>query len=138
MNKAIIIYHSKTGITKKYGQEIAAYLKTRDIPAELLSVQEFKNELLEKYDTVFLGCWTSGLMLFLQHPEKIWADFASKIVGLKEKQVVLFTTYKLATGSMFRKMRKHLNGKISGIKAELKSRRGILSDIDKTILDDLI
>jgi flavodoxin len=138
MKKATIIFHSKTGITKKYAQEIAAYLNDRGISIELVSIQEYTNGLLQNSDTVFLGCWTIGLMLFLQHPDKTWAKFASAVPSLKEKKVILFTTYKLATGSMFKKMRKHLDGKISAISAELKSKNGTLSEIDRIILDDLV
>jgi flavodoxin len=138
MNKAIIIYHSKTGITKRYAEEITAYLQNREIEAKLIPIESFESGLVKNVDTVFLGCWTSGLMIMLQHPDKIWAEFANRLPDLKEKTVILFTTYKLATGNMFRKMEKLLTGKLSDIKAELKSKKGKLSEIDKIVLDDLI
>jgi len=138
MKKAIILYHSKTGITKKYAENISGYLKGHDIATELLTIQEFSKGHLDKTDTVFLGCWTSGLFLFLQHADKEWVKFASTLPALNTKDVVLFTTYKVATGSMFRNMRKKLNGKVKEIRAELKSRNGSLSEIDKIVLDDLV
>ena len=135
MKKAIIIYHSKTGITKKMGEEIYSFLKENNIHAEIYSIQEFKPDMLDDSDLVLLGCWTSGLMLFLQHPEKVWVNFASGLPDLNGKKVGLFTTYKLATGSMFGKMKKHIKGNIL---AELKSKNGKLTDINKSVLLDLI
>jgi len=138
MKNVLILYHSKTGITKKYAENIAGYLKDHDISTELHSIQEFRKEHMEKADAVFLGCWTSGLFLFLQHPDNEWVKFASTLPALNAKEVILFTTYKLATGSMFRNMQKSLTGKVNEIMAELKSKNGRLSEIDKIVLDDLI
>jgi len=47
---------------------------------------------------------------------------------------VLFTTYKLATGSMFSKMRKHLKCGANDIVLELKSRNGNLSKENKHLI----
>ena len=45
-------------------------------------------------------------------------------------KVALFTTYKLATGSQFRKMRAALGTRTAAPSIELKSRSGHLSDAD--------
>jgi hypothetical protein len=45
--------------------------------------------------------------------------------------VALFTTYKLLTGSMFKKMKQKLNEKISDIELTLKARGIELSEKDK-------
>ena len=51
---------------------------------------------------------------------------------------ILFTTYKILTGSMFRNIYKHLNGKFTAPSMELKSRNGFLSAADKLKLDSII
>lgn len=135
MKKAIIIYHSKTGITKKFGEEISGFLKENSIQPEIFSINEFKNEKLNNAEYVFIGCWTSGLMLFLQHPEKVWVKFAQQLPDLTGKKTGLFTTYKLATGSVFDKMKKQVKGEIL---IELKSRNGLLSGANKILLSEFI
>lgn len=138
MKKAVIIYNSKTGITKKYAEEIGAYLRTKDLVTEILPIHEYRDEIIKNADYLFLGCWTGGLMILLQHPEKIWKEFALKLPdGIKSK-TALFTTYKLLTGSMFKNMRKHLIGKIDSCTTEMKSRNGSLSENDKTVLNSFI
>ena len=129
--KATIIYHSKTGITKKYAKEIENYLLGMNFDVKTLSIDDYNSTLVDEPEYLFLGCWTSGLFIFGQHPDAEWVEFASKLNGMEKSRLILFTTYKLLTGSMFRKMKKHLRGKslITGLK--LKSRNGILSEKDK-------
>jgi flavodoxin len=138
MKQAIILYQSKTGITKKYAEEIGQFLSEKGVKATILPVADYQDGLTEKADLVFMGCWTAGLMLFLQHPVKTWNDFAHKLPSLKGKKAVLFTTYKLATGSMFKNMRKHLGDKGTDLSLELKSRNGKLSPENKQVLTGLI
>jgi len=138
MKKVAIIYNSKTGTTKKYAEEIGAYLESKDLEVITLSIQEYSAEILDNVDYLLLGCWTSGLMFFLQQPEKAWNDFASKLPDSIKSKTALFTTYKILTGSMFNKMRKQLKGRMESCLTEMKSRNGMLSKPDQTVLDDFI
>ena len=128
MNKALIIHHSKTGTTRKLGTEIAEFCKQKEIEVKVVSIDEFKRQDLDKADYLFLGCWTHGYFLFNQHPDKKWVEFANQLPVINNKQVVLFTTYKIATGSMFRKMKERLKCDSKFIKLELKSRNGKLNE----------
>jgi hypothetical protein len=66
----------------------------------------------------------------MQHPEKAWVSFAKNLLIPNGTQMGLFTTYKLATGSMFSNMKKHIkNG--NPISFELKSKNSNLSETDK-------
>jgi flavodoxin len=127
MPKAAIVYHTRTGTTRALAERIAACFAEHKIETRVVPIWECKGEALADLDYLLLGCWTSGLMLILQHPEEPWVDFARRLPPLAVPRVGLFTTYKLATGSMFRKMRQHLRGKIGDIGLELKSRNGQLS-----------
>jgi len=137
MKNAIIIYNSKHGTTKKYAEEIGAYLAQKGIGIETLSIGEYAESALAGVDYLFLGCWTSGLFFFLQHPEKIWKDFAAKLPTKLNAKISLFTTYKLLTGSMFKNMRKEFKFSADS-STELKSRNGLLSQADKTLLDNFV
>lgn len=138
MKKLLITYLSKTGITKKYAEEINKYLSEKGIKTAVISIEDFDPILFKDVEGVLFGCWTHGLMILLQHPDKPWVKFAKSLPDLKDKKVGMFTTYKLATGSMFKKMCKHLDGKISENHLELKSKKGKLSENDKILLDNFI
>lgn len=136
--KASIIYHSKRGKTQKYAAEIAFYLKKKGIETNVISIQKFKNNDIADVDYIFFGCWTSGLFLFLQHPEKEWIQFAKSLTQNLTAKSALFTTYKLKTGSMFSNMKKHLQGKTYDASLVLQSRDGELSEFHKNLIDIFI
>ena len=138
MKTAVIVYHSKTGTTKKYAEEISKYLKSKGLDTQVTSIQAYSEDMLNNVDYVLFGCWTSGLMVILQHPEKIWGDFAAKLPSIPDVKVALFTTYKILTGSMFRNMYKQLKGKFATPSLELESRNGSLSEEDKQAIENFI
>ena len=127
MKKALIIYQSKTGTTQKMGKAISNFLTRKGIQADVQSVESWNKEQPVNYDYLFLGCWTKGLMIFNQHPEKQWRRLVSSIRIAENTQIALFATYKIAIGSMFRRMRKSLNGTSTGQEPELRSKDGKLN-----------
>ena len=91
--------------------------------------------LLAEADYLLMGCWTSGMFVILQHPDEPWMAFVRDMPETKRPRVGLFTTYKLATGSQFPKMRAALAGKTNDPLFELKSRNGHLSAADEKTLE---
>ena len=87
---------------------------------------------------MFLSCLAHGYLIFNQHPDKDWVEFAGKQPTIDNKRIVLFTTYKVATGSMFRKMKERLKCDSKCIKLELKSRNGFLKDTTSDLLRNTI
>lgn len=128
MKTALIIYQSKKGTTRRFGNEIGRFLSEMGIQTQTLSIEDCKNDELVSADYLFLGCWTKGWMVVNQHPDTPWKKWAQSAEIPQGPKVALFTTYKLATGSMFQKMRRHLNGSGSNARFEIKSRDGRLSD----------
>jgi flavodoxin len=133
MKKAAVIFQSKTGITEKFGKEISNYITNKGIDSKAIPVSEYKTGMADEADFVLLGCWTAGFMLLFQHPDSRWKQFAKQLPQLTGKKIALFTTYKIATGSMFKSMRKFLGD--NAIVIELKSKKGNLSEDNKAILD---
>jgi flavodoxin len=138
MKKAIIIYNSHTGITKKYAEALGSFLQSKNIEIRIKPISEYDKNMSLDADYLMLGSWTSGLFLFGQHPDKEWVKFAQQFPQNTIPNVVFFTTYKLATGTMFKNMKKHLSIKAENIKIELKSRNGKLSDFDMAMLENLL
>jgi len=137
MKKAVVVYQSKTGRTQKLGEEIGKYLTSKGFETNTIPVTAHRKGLAESADVVLLGCWTAGLMLLFQHPDKVWGSFAQSLPLLKGK-TGLFTTYRIATGSMFKSMRKRLTETGSDFSMELKSKSDRLSDAHKKLLDGLV
>jgi len=65
-------------------------------------------------------------------------DFANQLPDIKNKKIVLFTKFKIATGSMFRKMKEYLKYDSKFIKLELKSRNEKLNESGLELLGTVI
>jgi flavodoxin len=124
-----IVYKSRKGTTKKMAENMkTAYEQNGHQVVVCESVDNADKAVVVNADVVCLGCWTHGLMLFLQHPEKVWVDYVQSLPSLTGKKVVLFATYKLATGVMFKKMAMALDSKGADIIGACKSKFGKLND----------
>lgn len=136
--KATVVYYSHKGKTARYGREISMHLWQLGVSVNFCSTADFKAEMLNDCDLLILGCWTSGWFVFNQYPHQAWVDFASTLPVKLPEHLVLFTTYKFRTGSMFKNMRRHLS--LANVKeqAVLQSQVGLLSKDDKKILDDMV
>ena len=128
MKSALILYNSKTGTTERFASEIGKIFESNGIQTKICSIFDYDSSNVPPSDYVLLGCWTNGLMLFYQHPERVWVEFSRQLPDLSGKKVGLFTTYLLATGSMFKKMERHIRTDTGTIDLQLKSRNGTLSD----------
>jgi flavodoxin len=138
MSTAVIVYRSATGTTRGLAEEIGAHLGSRGVDVAVHSVGECDPASLAGADIVLLGCWTSGYLVVGQHPDEPWLAFVRDLPTLGQARVGLFTTYKLATGSMFRRMRAALGPKVGRVDLELKSRDRHLPRDGRAALDRFI
>jgi flavodoxin len=138
VKKAIVVYRSHSGVTRRYGDEIAAFLIARGVAAQVVSVGECDMATLADADYLLLGCWTSGLFVVRQHPDEPWLAFVREMPATPRPRVALFTTYQLRTGGQFLKMRAALTGKTASPQLELKSRNGHLSAADERSLEQFL
>jgi flavodoxin len=139
MNNAIIIYKSRKGTTKNFGENISCFLMKAGIHADVKSIEVTDPYEVSRYEYIFLGCWTRGLFFILQHPEKEWIKFAEKLAPLSRNKTVLFTTYKIRIGTMFEEMIKCIKFRDSGgYLRTIKSHTGELPESEKQILSNFI
>ncbi|MBN2611115.1 MAG: flavodoxin domain-containing protein [Bacteroidales bacterium] len=137
--KALVIYYSKKGTTRQFAYEIDKYLKNSNLDSRIISIYDVHTDDIKQADIVLIGCWTNGLFLFLQHPDNIWKKYAKQFPELKDKKVGFFTTYLLATGSMFSQMQRVLKEKLSGtVTLKLKSKNGKLSEDNKNLIKQFL
>ena len=135
MSTAAVVYRSAGGTTRQLAEEIGEHLRTRGIDTTVRSVGDADPAAIAEADLVLLGCWTSGLFVVAQHPDEPWLAFVRDLPPLARSRVGLFTTYKLATGSMFARMRRALDTRAPHVDLELKSRGGHLTDAGRQALD---
>lgn len=134
---ATIVYLSRKGRTASYARSIAMYLWSKGLNVSLCSISDFKQEKLATTDFLLLGCWTSGWFVVGQHPHSKWVEFARTLPPISCK-LLLFSTYKFRTGSLFRAMTRRLQTLSRAFPPTLKSKTGLLSTADKAILDEYI
>jgi flavodoxin len=135
MLTAAVVYRSASGTTRELAEEIGEHLRTKGIDTTVQSVGDADPAALAQADIVLLGCWTSGLFVVAQHPDEPWLAFVRDLPPLHGSRIGLFTTYKLATGSMFARMRAALDTRAPHVDLELKSRGGHLTDAGRAALD---
>lgn len=138
MSTAAIVYRSATGTTRRLAEEIGSHLESRGIATTVQSVGDCDPASLARFDIVLLGCWTSGLFVIRQHPDLPWTSFVHDVPSLGDAKVGLFTTYRIATGSMFSRMRAALATRTGRIGLEIKSRDGHLADAGRLALDRFV
>lgn len=136
MKKALITYLSKSGTTKYFAHNMEKYISEKEIEVTAKSIYDVKPEDIEQHDYILIGCWTHGLFIAFQHPDKDWVKWAKQLPYLDNKKIGLFTTYKLATGSMFRKMEKYLP--YPNISLVMKSKGEELEDNHKHLIDNFL
>ena len=138
MKKAVVVYRSHSGVTRGYGEEIGRFLTERGVAAQVVSVGQCDFATLADAEYLFLGCWTSGMFFVMQHPDEPWLAFVRDMPATPRPKAAIFTTYKIATGSQFGKMRAALAGKTAAPSLEMKSRNGHLSGAVKLALEHFL
>jgi len=138
VKKAVVVYRSHSGVTRGYGEEIGRFLTERGVAAQVVSVGQCDFATLADAEYLFLGCWTSGMFFVMQHPDEPWLAFVRDMPATPRPKAAIFTTYKIATGSQFGKMRAALAGKTAAPSLEMKSRNGHLSGAVKLALEHFL
>lgn len=128
------MYHSRKGTTKKFAEKIAEKLQKRNIEVDTKNIAETTNEDLANCDILYLGTWTNGLFLMNQKPDQLWVEFTAKLPEAENKKTVLFTTYTIRTGTMFRNMKKFITPKGYRVIGSMKSRNGKLNYYSNVII----
>jgi hypothetical protein len=137
MSKALIIYQSKKGKTKRFAESITSFLQAMGLEANVVSVFDCNSLDLHNVTHLFLGCWTRGRFLMGQRPQKEWIQVTERIDSSQFRHIVLFTTYNIATGVMHKSMCQHIHPRISYNPLFFRSRTGQLFDKHKALLYQL-
>jgi hypothetical protein len=103
VQNAIVIYESLTGNTRRAGDRIARELQAAGISATACPITHIDYPALAAADTVVVGTWTDGMVLFGQRPGRggrIWM----KLPAIDRKRTALYCTYAVAPGKTLEKL----------------------------------
>jgi hypothetical protein len=100
--KAIVIYESLTGTTRKLAGLIAEELEARNVSTTVCNITSVDLQALSEADVAFVGTWTDGIIITAQKPGR--AGRIQTMPTLAGKKAVGFVTYALHPGKVARKM----------------------------------
>jgi Flavodoxin domain len=100
--RAIVIYESLTGNTRKAGHLIADELNAAGIEATAWPINQIDLQALSEADLVIVGSWTDGLILFGQRPGRIGR--LVKLPVIDGKTAAVYCTYAIEVGKTLEKL----------------------------------
>ena len=100
--KSCVLYFSQTGNTRKFAETISDSLKSK----ATYDIATTEPSVVADYDVIILGTPVHGF-----NPSKESMSFVERLPEAKDKQAILFCTYRLWKGSTFGKLKKALKKK---------------------------
>ena len=100
--KAVVLYESLTGNTRKAAGIIGAQLEKRGVEATVANITAIPYQALAEADLVVVGTWTDGLVLFGQRPGR--SGRLKKLPYISGKRCAVFVTYAIDAGNVLDKL----------------------------------
>jgi flavodoxin I len=92
--RAIVIYESLTGNTRRAAEIIARELGTRGVATTVCNITAVDLEALSAAELVVVGTWTDGLFFFGQRPGRA-GRMKEKLPAMRGKKAATFITFAL-------------------------------------------
>jgi hypothetical protein len=107
--RAVIIYNSLTGTTRKAAHRLASELKALRVDATPVPIGDVDEATVADVDLVIVGTWTDGIVVLGQKPagRKKLRDLPS----LAGKRAVVYCTYAVDPGQTLSKLVALVEGK---------------------------
>jgi len=100
--KAVVIFESLTGNTRKAAGFIAAELERGGVATTLAPITDVNYQALADADLVIVGTWTDGLVLFGQRPGR--SGRLKKLPYITGKKCAVYVTYAVDAGNVLDKL----------------------------------
>jgi flavorubredoxin len=100
--KAVVIYESLTGNTRKAAGFIGAGLERRGVATTVANITAVPYQALAEADLVVVGTWTDGLVFVGQRPGR--AGRLKKLPYITGKRCAVFCTYAVDAGNVLDKL----------------------------------
>ena len=100
--KAVVIFESLTGNTRKAAGIIAAELERSGVSTAVSAITAVNYQALADADLVIIGTWTDGLVLFGQRPGR--SGRLKKLPYFTGKKCAVYVTYAIDAGNVLDKL----------------------------------
>lgn len=100
--RAVIIYNSLTGTTRRAAHRIASEMRALRIDATPVAIGDTDEETVADADLVVVGTWTDGLVILGQKPAG--ARKLRALPSLEGKKTVVYCTYAVDPGQTLEKL----------------------------------
>lgn len=134
--RAVVIYESLTGNTKKAAGHIAAALEEAGVAATACPVTAVDYEALHAADVVIVGSWTDGIFVVGQRPGRAFRLRA--LPAMKGKKAVVYCTYALDAGKVLEKMTAIVEGLGADVIGGMTINRRNLAGGSQELVDRLL
>lgn len=122
--RAIVIYESLTGNTRKTAALIARELGLQGMDAVSCPITDINYQALSEADLVIVGSWTDGALVVGQRPGR--AHRLRSMPALDNKRALVFCTYAINPGRTLDKMTRILQGRGAEVIGGMAIRRNDL------------
>jgi flavodoxin len=92
--RAVVIYESLTGNTKRAAEIIGQELSARGLATSVCGITQIDRQALSDADLVVVGTWTDGLFFFGQRPGRA-GRIKDLLPAMQGKKAVTFITFAL-------------------------------------------
>jgi hypothetical protein len=135
--RTFVVYESLTGKTAKTAQLIAAHLRAAGVTVTAVcNVTDIDLQALADADTVIVGTWVDGLILFGQRPGRqgrLW-----NLPALAGKRAVVYVTYAIDAGKALDKLVAIVESRGAAVLGGLTIRRDDLAGGARELVDGLL
>lgn len=100
--RAVVIYESLTGNTRRTGELIAADMTRAGVPTVACPITAIDYAALAQADLVVVGSWTDGFLVVGQRPGR--AGRLRRLPAMTGKKAVVFCTYAIDPGGVLQKL----------------------------------
>jgi hypothetical protein len=135
--RAIVIYESLTGNTRKAAELLARGLSAEGMATVACPISNIDYQALSEADLVVVGSWVDGLFVVGQRPGRVGR--IADMPALAGKKAVVYLTYALAPGKALQKLSDTVAGRGADVLGGVTIRRDRITvgveDLVAKILD---
>jgi flavorubredoxin len=122
--RAVVIYESLTGNTRRAAELIATALAEAGVAASVCSVTQVDYQALSVADVVIVGSWTDGIFVVGQRPGR--AQRLRALPVMDRKRCVVYCTYALNPGKTLAKLTRIMEERGAEVLGGMSIRRNDL------------
>jgi hypothetical protein len=134
--RAIVIYESLTGNTRKAGHLIAGELSRSGVQTVACPITGIDLQALSEAELVIVGSWTDGLVLFGQRPGR--AGRLLKLPVIDGKPAAVYCTYAVDPGRTLDKLAAIVGRRGGDVVGGMAIKRGNLGGGAQELVDRLL